>query len=52
MGSAHGHTGHVRFLTAIELPEGLDMKFPPTTSDSTGNLARIKDSNLKKPLIP
>uniref|UniRef100_A0A3B4AD28 ARHGH n=1 Tax=Periophthalmus magnuspinnatus TaxID=409849 RepID=A0A3B4AD28_9GOBI len=28
MGSAHGHTGHVRFLTAIELPEGLDMNFP------------------------
>uniref|UniRef100_A0A3Q4B9R7 DH domain-containing protein n=1 Tax=Mola mola TaxID=94237 RepID=A0A3Q4B9R7_MOLML len=22
MGSAHGHTGHVRFLTSIELPEG------------------------------
>lgn len=37
MGSAHGHTGHVRFLTSIELPEGLDMKFPPTaTADSTG----------------
>uniref|UniRef100_A0A3Q2Y637 Rho guanine nucleotide exchange factor 17 n=1 Tax=Hippocampus comes TaxID=109280 RepID=A0A3Q2Y637_HIPCM len=23
MGSAHGHTGHVRFLTSVELPEGL-----------------------------
>lgn len=40
MGSAHGHTGHVRFLTAIELPEGFDMKFPPATSDSTGSLNR------------
>uniref|UniRef100_A0A3B4WKI8 Rho guanine nucleotide exchange factor (GEF) 17 n=1 Tax=Seriola lalandi dorsalis TaxID=1841481 RepID=A0A3B4WKI8_SERLL len=29
MGSAHGHTGHVRFLTSIELPEGFDMNFPP-----------------------
>nr|XP_023648178.1 rho guanine nucleotide exchange factor 17 isoform X2 [Paramormyrops kingsleyae] len=29
MGSAHGHTGHVRFLTAIELPEGFDLCFPP-----------------------
>lgn len=47
MGSAHGHTGHVRFLTAIELPEGFDMKFPPMTSDSTGNLNRNKDSNVK-----
>lgn len=34
MGSAHGHTGHVRFLTSVELPEGFDMNFPP---DSTGN---------------
>ncbi|XP_028320279.1 rho guanine nucleotide exchange factor 17 isoform X2 [Gouania willdenowi] len=37
MGSAHGHTGHVRFLTSIELPEGFDMNFPPTPTDSTGN---------------
>ncbi|XP_060682181.1 rho guanine nucleotide exchange factor 17-like isoform X1 [Hemiscyllium ocellatum] len=29
MGSAHGHTGHVRFLTAIELPEVFDLSFPP-----------------------
>lgn len=37
MGSAHGHTGHVRFLTSIELPEGFDVKFPPATSaESTG----------------
>uniref|UniRef100_A0A8D3B9V6 Rho guanine nucleotide exchange factor (GEF) 17 n=1 Tax=Scophthalmus maximus TaxID=52904 RepID=A0A8D3B9V6_SCOMX len=36
MGSAHGHTGHVRFLTSIELPEGFDMDFPPPTTDSTG----------------
>ncbi|XP_030622535.1 rho guanine nucleotide exchange factor 17 [Chanos chanos] len=31
MGSAHGHTGHVRFLTSIELPEGFDVTFPPQT---------------------
>ncbi|XP_056296734.1 rho guanine nucleotide exchange factor 17-like [Pseudoliparis swirei] len=38
MGSAHGHTGHVRFLTSIELPDGFDVNFPPTptTPDSTG----------------
>ncbi|KAG8002074.1 Rho guanine nucleotide exchange factor 17, partial [Nibea albiflora] len=37
MGSAHGHTGHVRFLTSIELPEGFDMNLRPTTADSTGS---------------
>ncbi|XP_022061774.2 rho guanine nucleotide exchange factor 17 isoform X1 [Acanthochromis polyacanthus] len=37
MGSAHGHTGHVRFLTSIELPEGFDMNLPPAAADSTGN---------------
>uniref|UniRef100_A0AAR2KVH3 Rho guanine nucleotide exchange factor 17 n=1 Tax=Pygocentrus nattereri TaxID=42514 RepID=A0AAR2KVH3_PYGNA len=31
MGSAHGHTGHVRFLTSIELPEGFDVSFPSQT---------------------
>lgn len=36
MGSAHGHTGHVRFLTSIEIPEGFDMSFPAATPDSTG----------------
>uniref|UniRef100_H2M3D2 Rho guanine nucleotide exchange factor 17 n=1 Tax=Oryzias latipes TaxID=8090 RepID=H2M3D2_ORYLA len=37
MGSAHGHTGHVRFLTSIELPEGLNVvltsaHIPPKTN--------------------
>nr|XP_057935379.1 rho guanine nucleotide exchange factor 17-like isoform X2 [Doryrhamphus excisus] len=36
MGSAHGHTGHVRFLTSIELPEGLGMNFPSPVLDTTG----------------
>lgn len=36
MGSAHGHTGHVRFLTSIELPEGFNMNFPSTTTDTAG----------------
>uniref|UniRef100_A0A3B3YWB5 DH domain-containing protein n=1 Tax=Poecilia mexicana TaxID=48701 RepID=A0A3B3YWB5_9TELE len=39
IGSAHGHTGHVRFLTSIELPEGFDMNFPPTSVDD-GSLQR------------
>ncbi|XP_052316027.1 rho guanine nucleotide exchange factor 17-like [Oncorhynchus keta] len=39
MGSAHGHTGHVRFLTSIELPEGFDVNFP-LPADTTGNPAQ------------
>lgn len=46
MGSAHGHTGHVRFLTSIELPEGFDMKFSLTTGDSSGKTNPNKDSNV------
>ncbi|XP_042341947.1 rho guanine nucleotide exchange factor 17-like [Plectropomus leopardus] len=51
MGSAHGHTGHVRFLTSIELPEGFDMNFPPTAADSTGNQSQSSstvDRNLQR----
>ncbi|NXW86980.1 ARHGH factor, partial [Alopecoenas beccarii] len=28
VGLSQGHTGHVRFLTAIELPDGFDVLFP------------------------
>ncbi|XP_037315556.2 rho guanine nucleotide exchange factor 17-like [Pungitius pungitius] len=45
MGSAHGHTGHVRFLTSIELPEGFDVNFPPTATDSTGNQSQSSSSS-------
>uniref|UniRef100_A0A673G2J6 Rho guanine nucleotide exchange factor 17-like n=1 Tax=Sinocyclocheilus rhinocerous TaxID=307959 RepID=A0A673G2J6_9TELE len=44
MGSAHGHTGHVRFLTCIELPEGFDVNFPPPSS---GGLQR-RDSSRRR----
>ncbi|XP_030237172.1 rho guanine nucleotide exchange factor 17 [Gadus morhua] len=37
MGSAHGHTGHVRFLTSIEFPEGFDVNFPKTSNEFAGN---------------
>ncbi|KAG7479652.1 rho guanine nucleotide exchange factor 17 [Solea senegalensis] len=51
MGSAHGHTGHVRFLTSIEIPEGFDMNFPPPTNDSSGNQSQSAstiDGNLQR----
>ncbi|XP_063061433.1 rho guanine nucleotide exchange factor 17-like [Engraulis encrasicolus] len=41
MGSAHGHTGHVRFLTSIELPEGFDVNFPLQTD--TGNAVQSSE---------
>lgn len=28
VGLSQGHTGHVRFLTAIELPDGFEVLFP------------------------
>ncbi|XP_072318009.1 rho guanine nucleotide exchange factor 17-like [Eucyclogobius newberryi] len=51
MGSAHGHTGHVRFLTAIELPEGFDMNFPPLSNNTTVTKvpnASVVDSPLQR----
>ncbi|XP_015244804.1 PREDICTED: rho guanine nucleotide exchange factor 17 [Cyprinodon variegatus] len=51
MGSAHGHTGHVRFLTSIELPEGFNMNFPSTTTDTAGNNSQrssIDDGSLQR----
>uniref|UniRef100_A0A671L5U3 Rho guanine nucleotide exchange factor 17-like n=1 Tax=Sinocyclocheilus anshuiensis TaxID=1608454 RepID=A0A671L5U3_9TELE len=42
MGSAHGHTGHVRFLTCIELPEGFDVNFPPPSE--SGKFLTRRDS--------
>ncbi|XP_062241277.1 rho guanine nucleotide exchange factor 17-like [Platichthys flesus] len=51
MGSAHGHTGHVRFLTSIELPEGFDMNFPLPSTDSTGTQSQSSstvDGNLQR----
>uniref|UniRef100_A0AAY4DDZ4 Rho guanine nucleotide exchange factor 17 n=1 Tax=Denticeps clupeoides TaxID=299321 RepID=A0AAY4DDZ4_9TELE len=40
MGSAHGHTGHVRFLTSIELPEGFSVNFPTQNETGSGGLQR------------
>lgn len=50
MGSAHGHTGHVRFLTAIELPLGFDMNFPPTNDTAVPKApnASVMDGSLQR----
>uniref|UniRef100_A0A672RQ91 Rho guanine nucleotide exchange factor 17 n=1 Tax=Sinocyclocheilus grahami TaxID=75366 RepID=A0A672RQ91_SINGR len=46
MGSAHGHTGHVRFLTCIELPEGFDVNFPPPSE--SGKFLTRRDSSRRR----
>nr|XP_055029585.1 LOW QUALITY PROTEIN: rho guanine nucleotide exchange factor 17-like [Misgurnus anguillicaudatus] len=50
MGSAHGHTGHVRFLTCIELPEGFDLNFPQQsdTVNSTQNNSESGSGGLQR----
>ncbi|XP_060780028.1 rho guanine nucleotide exchange factor 17-like isoform X2 [Neoarius graeffei] len=48
-GSAHGHTGHVRFLTSIELPEGFDVHFPSQAESelsSDGAVQQCRSSTL------
>ncbi|XP_026769328.3 rho guanine nucleotide exchange factor 17 isoform X3 [Pangasianodon hypophthalmus] len=48
-GSAHGHTGHVRFLTSIELPEGFDVHFPSQTESelsTDGGVQQRRSSTL------
>ncbi|TRZ02143.1 hypothetical protein DNTS_014238 [Danionella cerebrum] len=54
MGSAHGHTGHVRFLTCIELPHGFDVSFPPSTetvqnSSESNSILQRGDSARRRP---
>ncbi|KAK7160585.1 hypothetical protein R3I93_008284 [Phoxinus phoxinus] len=48
MGSAHGHTGHVRFLTCIELPEGFDVNFPPTSESVNSESLQRRDSARRR----
>ncbi|XP_061485056.1 rho guanine nucleotide exchange factor 17 isoform X2 [Rhineura floridana] len=43
VGLSQGHTGHVRFLTSIELPEGFDILFPLPRDPGTE-----KSSDLEK----
>lgn len=48
MGSAHGHTGHVRFLTCIELPEGFDVSFPPPAESASQNSSDSGTGGLQR----
>uniref|UniRef100_A0A803VZJ5 Rho guanine nucleotide exchange factor 17 n=1 Tax=Ficedula albicollis TaxID=59894 RepID=A0A803VZJ5_FICAL len=41
VGLSQGHTGHVRFLTAIELPDGFDVLFPLPRDTGTWGGGRV-----------
>uniref|UniRef100_A0A8C3GDF9 Rho guanine nucleotide exchange factor 17 n=1 Tax=Cairina moschata TaxID=8855 RepID=A0A8C3GDF9_CAIMO len=58
VGLAQGHTGHVRFLAAIPLPDGFDLLFPlpgqegpeqPSDSEPRGDPARPRAPSLALP---
>nr|XP_034971270.1 rho guanine nucleotide exchange factor 17 [Zootoca vivipara] len=51
VGLSQGHTGHVRFLTSIELPEGFDILFPLPRDPGTekSNDLEKRDSTRHRP---
>nr|XP_032812502.1 rho guanine nucleotide exchange factor 17 [Petromyzon marinus]XP_032812503.1 rho guanine nucleotide exchange factor 17 [Petromyzon marinus]XP_032812504.1 rho guanine nucleotide exchange factor 17 [Petromyzon marinus] len=49
MGSTHGHTGHVRFLTSIELPLDAVAETGPVGSADKGRLGTIYDGGCVNP---
>ncbi|KAJ6664861.1 hypothetical protein lerEdw1_005833 [Lerista edwardsae] len=53
-GLSQGHTGHVRFLTSIELPEGFDILFPLPRDPGTEKSHDLekRDSTRHRPSKP
>ncbi|XP_063287751.1 rho guanine nucleotide exchange factor 17 isoform X1 [Pelobates fuscus] len=51
VGLSQGHTGHVRFLTSVELPDGFDVSFPVPGDQGNGQPSDIekKDSSRPRP---
>ncbi|XP_074836036.1 rho guanine nucleotide exchange factor 17 [Carettochelys insculpta] len=48
VGLSQGHTGHVRFLTSIELPDGFDIIFPPLREPGTEKLSDTEKRDLTR----
>ncbi|KAM4795072.1 rho guanine nucleotide exchange factor 17 [Rhinophrynus dorsalis] len=51
VGLSQGHTGHVRFLTSVELPDGFDVNFPlpaDQANEQTSDLEK-RDSSRPRP---
>ncbi|KAJ7419382.1 Rho guanine nucleotide exchange factor 17 [Willisornis vidua] len=52
VGLSQGHTGHVRFLTAIELPDGLDVLFPLPRDTGAEKPSEAEKRDPSRPRAP
>uniref|UniRef100_A0A8C3MCH5 Uncharacterized protein n=1 Tax=Geospiza parvula TaxID=87175 RepID=A0A8C3MCH5_GEOPR len=52
VGLSQGHTGHVRFLTAIELPDGFDVLFPLPRDTGAEKASEAEKRDPARPRAP
>ncbi|KAM6341857.1 rho guanine nucleotide exchange factor 17 [Podargus strigoides] len=52
VGLSQGHTGHVRFLTAIELPDGFDVLFPLPREMGAEKQSEVEKRDPSRPRAP
>ncbi|XP_010575052.1 PREDICTED: rho guanine nucleotide exchange factor 17 [Haliaeetus leucocephalus] len=52
VGLSQGHTGHVRFLTAIELPDGFDVLFPLPREMGAEKASEAEKRDPSRPRAP
>uniref|UniRef100_A0A8B9MTK6 Rho guanine nucleotide exchange factor 17 n=1 Tax=Accipiter nisus TaxID=211598 RepID=A0A8B9MTK6_9AVES len=52
VGLSQGHTGHVRFLTAIELPDGFDVLFPLPRETGAEKASEAEKRDPSRPRAP
>lgn len=52
VGLSQGHTGHVRFLTAIELPDGFDVLFPLPRETGAEKPSEAEKRDPSRPRAP
>ncbi|KAM9246068.1 rho guanine nucleotide exchange factor 17 [Leptosomus discolor] len=52
VGLSQGHTGHVRFLTAIELPDGFDVLFPVPRETGAEKPSEAEKRDPSRPRAP
>uniref|UniRef100_A0A8C5TG52 Rho guanine nucleotide exchange factor 17 n=1 Tax=Malurus cyaneus samueli TaxID=2593467 RepID=A0A8C5TG52_9PASS len=52
VGLSQGHTGHVRFLTAIELPDGFDVLFPLPRDTGAEKPSEAEKRDPSRPRAP
>ncbi|XP_013227511.3 rho guanine nucleotide exchange factor 17 isoform X2 [Columba livia] len=52
VGLSQGHTGHVRFLTAIELPDGFDVLFPLPRETGAEKPSEVEKRDPSRPRAP